>query len=370
MRTLRYLLGSRFRRDLLSLKRHRMEVAPNILFVAGSQVDLQWVIPAYEASVVRGLSCAFAGPGLAVPVGAQYIDVTVHLLRFVRARITVTSTTGLNRTHMPRSSIRRVAVPHSLVSLHMAYPKGTFDGYTDIFCCGAHHYTEIEAMNREKHMQERRPVRIGYGKLERLLMVRSDEKTCDKSIKHVLIGPSWGSGNILQAMGASLIRSLLADGYKVTLRPHPSFFTYGDALVAPLIKEFCRQRGFFLENSLEESRALWTADFMVTDYSGFAMEFAFVRELPVLYVDVPPKVLNPDWRSLKLEPIEISVRDRIGLTVPPIVDEVLLGLKQLEGDSKSWILRIQQERKSSWFNYGEFGDACAEELQRMLDEIQ
>jgi hypothetical protein len=369
-RAFKYALGARLRRDLLSLLRHWLGPAPDILFVAGSQVDLQWVLPAYEQAVVRGLRCAFAGPALVVPTGASYVDITVHLLRFIRARIMVTATSGLTPNRMPRSSARRVAVPHSLVSLHMAYPTGTFDGYTDIFCCGEHHRVEIEAMNRHAGVTGRRPVVVGYGKFERLAMTRPTGASRRDGRKHVLVGPSWGAGNILEIMGEPLFARLLADGYRVTLRPHPSFFIYGDAQISPLVQTYWDHPLFTLENSVEESRALWDADMMIADYSGFAMEFSFIRERPVLYVDTPPKVLNPNWRELGPIPLELSVRERIGMIVPAILDEVVAGLWRLAEDPAQWCEPIRRERQNDWVNFGHFGEKCADELRRILDEIQ
>ncbi|MCG3186867.1 MAG: hypothetical protein IOMNBAOH_01439 [Rhodocyclaceae bacterium] len=364
-RALRYALGPRARRDLLALLRHRAEPAPDILFVAGSQVDLQWVTPAYDACVGRGLRCMFAGPGLTVPAGAPYLDISVHPLRLARAHIMVTATTGLTPARMP-SCARRVAIPHSLVSLHRVYPAGTFDGYTDVFCCGAHHLAEVEAMNHHDGLFGRRPVLIGYGKFECFASARPDHRPSQGDPRHVLIGPSWGSGNILETMGASLLERLLADGYRVTLRPHPSFFMFGDAQIAPLIQAWRDHPAFTLENSVEESRALWTADMMIADYSGFAMEFAFVRERPVLYVDVPPKELNPDWRTLGPMPLELSLRNRIGMVVPPSADAVVAGLTRIAQNPAQWVDRIRRERERCWANFGRFGEVCAEELAGML----
>ncbi|MDR2219354.1 MAG: CDP-glycerol glycerophosphotransferase family protein [Methylobacillus sp.] len=370
LRALKYLLSSRARRDLVSLLYHWMHPAPDILFVAGSQVDLQWIIPAYEAAAKQGLQCAFAGPGLTVPQGAAYYDISMHVLRFFRTSVFVTATSGLASARMPKRCARRVAIPHSLVSLHMAYPAGTFDGYTDIFCCGEHHYAEVEAMNRHDGITGRRPVLIGYGKYERLAATRPDSSIAGSSQKHVLIGPSWGQGNILETMGTELLARLLTEGYRVTLRPHPSFFMYGNAQVTPLLETFRDHPAFTLENSLEESIALWTADTMIADYSGLSLEFAFIRERPVLYVDVPPKMLNPGWRELAHEPLEFLVREHIGIIVSPTVDAATTGLRQLEQDTARWTDSIRFARERYWVNFGRFGEVCAEELAYILAETQ
>jgi hypothetical protein len=369
-RALKYALGLRLYRDLISLLGHSVKPQPDILFVAGSQVDLQWVLPAYEQAVRRGLRCAFAGPDLILPVGYSYVDITLHLLRFVRARIMLTATSGLTPNLMLRGSVRKVAVPHSLVSLHMVYPAGTFDGYTDVFCCGEHHYAEIEAMNLHEGVTGRRPVLIGYGKSELLATTRPADILRSEGQKHVLIGPSWGKGNILETMGEPLLARLLADGYRVTLRPHPSFFIFGDTVITSLVNAYRDHAMLTLENSMEESRALWDADIMIADYSGFAMEFAFIRELPVLYVDVPPKVLNPGWTELGPMPLELSVRERIGLVVPASVDEVVAALRRLSLDPVQWGKQIREERQRDWVNFGRFSEVCADELCRILGECR
>ena len=51
---------------------------------------------------------------------------------------------------------------------------------------------------------------------------------------------------------------------------------------------------------------------MITDWSGAAIEYAFTLERPVLYIDVPKKIHNPDYEKLPEIPLEISIRDKIG----------------------------------------------------------
>jgi hypothetical protein len=368
-RALRYALGPRVRRDLTSLVRFWTRPVPDILFFSGSQVDLQWVLPTYEAAVGRGLRCVLAGPDLVVPEGSTYQDLTGHALRLARARIMVTATTGLSPARMPHFCRRRVAMPHSLVSLHVVYPAGTFDGYTEVFCCGEHHVAEIEAMNRRDGIVGRRPVLVGYAKFERLMATRPTAPTRHDARPHVLIGPSWGVGNLLETTGEALIARLIAAGYDVTLRPHPAFFIEGGGLMAGIRDRFGDLPGFALESSMEESRALWTSDLMIADYSGFAMEFAFIRERPVLYVDVPRKVLNPGWRELGVPALEVEIRERIGMVVRPAIDEVLSGLATLARNPDGWRERIRLERERDWANFGRCGQVSAAELCTMLAGI-
>lgn len=365
-RVLTYLLGGRLLQDLRSLVRNRLGRPPALLFFAGSQIDLKWILPVYRLGIERGVRCAIVGPNLVLPPEVSYLDATAHALRFMRTKIMATATTGLTPWKMPRDSSRNVAIPHSLVSFHMVYPPGTFDGYTDVFCSGMHHVNEILEMNRLEGVKNRRPVLIGYE--DGVLRRKRWEDAPEPCKGHVLLGPSWAPGNILEAMGEELIEALLADGYAVTLRPHPAFFIGGDRLVTKIVDRFAEEKGFVLEKSTQESNALWAADVLIADYSGFALEFAFIRERPVLYVDVPPKELNAGWRDLGLEPLEMAARRSLGVLVPPRVDEVMSGVAGLVGSPESWGGEIRRLRAQYWVNFGGFAEAAIIELQAMLDE--
>ena len=56
---------------------------------------------------------------------------------------------------------------------------------------------------------------------------------------------------------------------------------------------------------------------MISDWSGISFEYAFTFERPVIFIDVPKKILNPNSDDISLEPIEISIRNKIGHVVSP-----------------------------------------------------
>ena len=43
-----------------------------------------------------------------------------------------------------------------------------------------------------------------------------------------------------------------------------------------------------------------------------AIEYALGLGKPVLFVDVPPRVRNPAWAELGLEPMEMRIRRELG----------------------------------------------------------
>ena len=54
------------------------------------------------------------------------------------------------------------------------------------------------------------------------------------------------------------------------------------------------------------------ADIIVSDWSSVAFEFSFSTFKPVLFVDVPRKINNPNYKQLDIEPVEVSSREILG----------------------------------------------------------
>ncbi|MNG16310.1 hypothetical protein D3C84_1002110 [compost metagenome] len=65
---------------------------------------------------------------------------------------------------------------------------------------------------------------------------------------------------------------------------------------------------FRLDEDGDGNASLLSSDIMLSDWSGAALEFAFGLERPVIFADVPRKVLNPDYTQIGLEPLEVQIR--------------------------------------------------------------
>ena len=59
------------------------------------------------------------------------------------------------------------------------------------------------------------------------------------------------------------------------------------------------------------------ASVLVTDWSCIAYEYAFQTKRPVLFVDTPMKVINPEWERIGIVPTDITFRNRVGVSVAP-----------------------------------------------------
>ena len=52
---------------------------------------------------------------------------------------------------------------------------------------------------------------------------------------------------------------------------------------------------------------------LITDWSGIALEYAFVVKKPILFVDTPQKILNDDYNKLNTIAFEKKIREKIGI---------------------------------------------------------
>ena len=89
-------------------------------------------------------------------------------------------------------------------------------------------------------------------------------------------------------------------------------------IIKKIEKKFQNNRYFELEQDIRNSNSFFLSDCMISDWSGAAIEYAFAFEKPVLYIDIPKKVNNPDYKNLEIIPIEEKIRTQIGVIVSPL----------------------------------------------------
>ena len=107
----------------------------------------------------------------------------------------------------------------------------------------------------------------------------------------------------------------LGDGYKIVLRPHPQFLRAKREYIIGLEKKYKDDENIVVETDLVSDINIHMAAILVTDWSGIAFEYAFGTERPVLFIDTPRKVFNPEYEKIQIEPISVKLRDEIGIAV-------------------------------------------------------
>ena len=73
--------------------------------------------------------------------------------------------------------------------------------------------------------------------------------------------------------------------------------------------------GIVVQTDFSSNNTVFESDLLITDWSDISFEFAFTTDKPVLFIDTPMKIMNPDYEQIPVTPINILLRDQIGKRV-------------------------------------------------------
>ena len=281
----------------------------------------------------------------------------------------------LQSFHIERSvhPVHYVYVHHSIVSTHMVYRPEAFDHFDTIFCVGPHHISETRKREQQCGLPAKNLFEHGYGRLDSISATASARPQSTRSAAaplRLLLAPSWGEHGLLETQGLALVEILLRAGFHLTVRPHPQTARLSPTVIAALRKRYSHHSAFVFEEDVASAESLYSADIMISDWSGAALEFAYGLERPVLFVDVPRKVRNPGYASLDIDPLEVRVRDVIGeILAIDRLEEAPQYIKKLNDDRHLVRERIRDSRRRWVYNRGKSGALGAARLVEIAARI-
>src|SRR3989344_5769767 len=244
-----------------------------------------------------------------------------YFMAFLNARVCVMTMPDLEHLAIRRSAnpVYYIYVMHTLVSTFRTYRPNALDAYDAIFCAGPHHLEEIRKREELAGLKPKILIEQGYWRLEEVYRKFQEYKNKNISSrpKTILVAPSWGKENLLELCGLELVRILLGEGYKVIVRPHPETVRRHPELLKSFRDEFSGNENFVFEDSIASVDSLLEADLLICDMSGVAVEYGFGTQRPVLFLDKPLKVINPNYQELGLEPVELTLRPLLGPSIDP-----------------------------------------------------
>jgi YidC/Oxa1 family membrane protein insertase len=287
----------------------------------------------------------------------------------IDADIIVMTMPDLENHQIKRSKhpVHYVYVHHSLVSSHMAYRPGAFDHFDTVFCAGPHHAAEMKAL---KQLHGRGPTNLvehGYGRLDAILAERRAPERRERDSKHILIAPSWGPHGAIETVGDKLVAVLLDSGNQVTLRPHPQTVRLSPGCVKQIGEKYSGHPSFTLETDVSGTRSLFDSDIMISDWSGAAFDYAFGLERPVVFIDVEPKVNNPAYGEINLDPFERAGRNEVGVVCSPSeLEDLPDRITPVLAETERWTERIRSYRERSVYNVRSSAIAGAQWLEAAL----
>ncbi len=298
----------------------------------------------------------------------------ITLMMKMDADVVVMTTPDLENYHIKRSYVRKdieyIYIQHHVGSINMILRKGAVDNFDTVLISGEHQKEEIRKTEEVYGLKAKNLVEYGYPLLDEMISEyeRKTHKDGDKQ-KMILIAPSWHSQGIMFTCIDELLDGLKESSYKVVLRPHPQFVRHNRQNLEVLSNKYKDYENVDIQFDFTSNNPVLDADIVVTDWSAIAYEYAFTTLKPVLYVDAPMKVNNPEYEKVPVVPIDVWIRDKTGARINPEdagkALDVIESLWAAEDKYKDDILRIRSE---NIYNLGHSAEVAADYIIGVIQD--
>ena len=247
---------------------------------------------------------------------------TISLLLKLKAKIFFTTVPDLQVYHMKRSIVQEdieyIHIIHGIPSAHMTAREKAYDYFDTIFCVGPHHIRELQRRIQLANLPAKNLVKAGYPVYDQLIEAYTLHEHHVNKRPQILIAPSWQKENILETCIDEILDALIGKGYQLIVRPHIQFtLMFPDLMVglAEKYAEYTATEEIIFDLNFAENKYIFTADLLMTDWSGIAYEFSYCGLRPSIFINTPMKVLNPNYELYGLEVTDLTLRDQVGLSV-------------------------------------------------------
>jgi YidC/Oxa1 family membrane protein insertase len=294
-------------------------------------------------------------------IRTYYIDDNRLIVLFMKieAEMFVMTMPDIQQFHLKRSLVLKdmeyVYMFHYPLSTTMVLRKGALDHYNTIFCVGEFQLDEIRQTESYYKLPEKNLVLCGYSVLEDMQARCDDMDKTPREKKKILIAPSWQEGNILDSCIYDILGELLGKGYQIVVRPHPEYVKRHTAGMNAIVERYKDYEGKDLTFELDfsDSSSIFNSDIVISDWSGTAYEAAFVTKKPVIFIDTPPKINNPEYDVIEAKPLEITLRSEIGIQIGLAqMDKLLPAVEELLASGEKDAAKITEIKKKYIANFG------------------
>ncbi|MDR2114409.1 MAG: CDP-glycerol glycerophosphotransferase family protein, partial [Bifidobacteriaceae bacterium] len=289
----------------------------------------------------------------------------------------------LETFHIKRSLVRRddeyIYLDHGMTSFHLMLREEALDHFDTVFAYGPNHIEEIRQSEELRSLPAKRVVPSGYPLLDDLLdSVAGLEVDRVNDPKVALVAPSWQIENLMELCLEQTVRPLLQAGFRVVVRPHPEFvkrFKEKMAVIAKALEADVAAGRLELQTDFSSNFTVYTADLVVTDWSSIAQEFSYATGKPSIFINTPMKVMNPNWERLTTPPLDITLREMIGVCLDvEELDRIGAVALELVHDAAAWRERIQEVLEDNIYFLGQseqaMGAYLVEATSRFTDHHQ
>lgn len=296
----------------------------------------------------------------------------ITLMMKMEADIVVMTMPDLDNYHIKRSYLKKdieyIYIPHGMDSLNMTMREKSMNNFDTIFVTDKYQKDEMKKTIEYYGLQNKNIFDWGYSLLDDMIYDYQKNKK-KNDVKTVLIAPSWQKDNIVDLCLDELLEKLSGHDYKVILRPHPQQVKHCKERFENLKQKYSGDDTILIQTDFSSNDTVFNADLMISDWSGIAYEYAYTTKKPVLFINTPMKIMNPIYKEINDNPINVWSRNVIGQSydlsefddIPQAVDEMLK-------NSKKYSNKINDLVNDSVYNLGCSSEKGAEYIIESLQE--
>lgn len=296
----------------------------------------------------------------------------ITLFMKMDADMVVMTMPDLNTYHLKRSMVRKdieyIYVFHGMFTGLSTLRAGAFDHFDTLLVPAPGFVGEMQAWNRKKGLPDQKMVPCGYGVIDNMAAEYDKMEKKENEVKTVLIAPSWQPDNVMELSLHDLAEPLLAAGYDITVRPHPQYLRRFPGQMEALVKscETYDPARFRFQMGFSSNETVFSSDVLVTDWSNIGYEFALATKKPVLFVNTPRKMVNPEWTEEDIEnySTDAKIRDIIGVALEPgeVREKARETVDSLIQNREEYADIIEDVRHNRLCHFGESGKYGAKYL--------
>jgi YidC/Oxa1 family membrane protein insertase len=114
-----------------------------------------------------------------------------------------------------------------------------------------------------------------------------------------------------------IIEQLVGKDLCLIIRPHPEFVKRFSDKTRNIIDTYKDRldENFIIQTDFSSNETVFQSDLVITDWSSIAQEFSYSTKKPSLFINTPMKVMNPEYKRIQCVPLDISLRDEIGMSI-------------------------------------------------------
>ena len=301
---------------------------------------------------------------------------TIALLLKLRTKIFFTTVPDLQVYHMKRSIVQEdieyIHIIHGIPSAHMTAREKAYDYFDTIFCVGPHHIRELQRRVQLAKLPPKNLVKSGYPVYDQLIDAYNARQYHINDRPQILVAPSWQKDNMLEVCIDEVLDALVGKGYQIIVRPHIQFTLMFPDKMAELVDkyaDFAATEEIIFDLNFGKNKYIFTADLLMTDWSGIAYEFSYCGLRPSIFINTPMKVLNPNYELYGIEVTDITLRDKVGISVDlDKLDTLADQVAYLLANKDEYKERIQEVVDTHLFYPHRSGEAGAKYIMNQLEK--